>query len=175
MIVALQEDINTISFHKELMLQQETLLEDDGELIEYYENMIPFDMPLEGILRNMAIECIVKRGVPPKVYSKICQDIVFTYGIKHIVSLTHLANLGIFYETKSQKEPFPYSDLKNELKLISKGKIDHSNPQDTSFAYGGYTPIAYSLPHAVLNSLRTPSGTGGGSSKRDSRCCPVIQ
>ncbi len=46
MIVALQEDINTISFHKELMLQQETLLDEDSELIEYYENMIPFDMPL---------------------------------------------------------------------------------------------------------------------------------
>jgi hypothetical protein len=105
--------------------------------------MIPFDIPLENIIKNMAIQCIVNKGVPPKVYSKICDDIVFTFGLKHIVSLTHLANLGIFYEAKSQKEPFPYSDLKKELKLISEAQIDHSNPQDTSFAYGGYTPIAY--------------------------------
>ena len=124
------------------MLQQQTLLEKDSELIEYYENMIPFDLPLETILKNMAIQCIVNRGVPPKVYSKICEDVVFTYGMKHIVSLTHLANLGIFFEAKSQKEPFPYADLKKELKLISEAQIDHSNPQDTSFAYGGYTPVA---------------------------------
>lgn len=157
------------------MLQQEALDDDECELIEYYENMIPFDIPLESILRNMAIECIVKKGVPPKVYSKICNDIVFTYGIKHIVSLTHLANLGIFFESKSMKEPYPYADIKNELKLIGKAKIDHSNPQDTSFAYGGYTPVAYYFPHSEQDSSRMPSETDGDSSKRALRCCLEIQ
>ena len=59
-----------------------------------------------------------------------------------MVSLTHLANLGIFYEAGSLKEIYPYSDIRKELKLISDQPIDHTNPQDTSFAYGGYVPVA---------------------------------
>lgn len=81
--------------------------------------MIAFDAPIENIIKNMAIQCIVNKGVPPKIYSRICDDICFTHGMKHVVSLTHLANLGIFYEAKSVKEPYLYSDIKKELKLIS--------------------------------------------------------
>lgn len=104
--------------------------------------MIPFDIPLENIIKNMAIQCIINKGVHRKVYAKICEDICLTHGIQHIVSLTHLANLGLFYEAGTIKEPFLYSELKKEMKLISDAGIDHSNPQDASFAYGGYIPIA---------------------------------
>jgi hypothetical protein len=50
--------------------------------------------------------------------------------------------LGLFYEAGTIKEPFLYSELKKEMKLLSDAGIDHSNPQDASFAYGGYIPIA---------------------------------
>jgi hypothetical protein len=90
----------------------------------------------------MSIQSIVNKGVHYKTYARICDDICFTYGMQHITSLTHLANLGIFYESKSIREPYPFAELKKELKLTSEAAIDHANPQDTSFAYGGYIPIA---------------------------------
>lgn len=42
-----------------------------------------------------------------------------SYGLPFIVSLTNLANLGLFYEAGSIKEPYPFAELKKELKLIS--------------------------------------------------------
>ena len=89
----------------------------------------------------MALQCIIEKGINKKTYARICEDIVFTYGMQHILSLTNLANLGLFYAEGSINSPFNFSDLKKELKLISDAPINHENPGDTSFAYGGYTPI----------------------------------
>ena len=98
-------------------------------------------MPLENIIKNMAVQSIMNKGVHRKVYGKICEDICFTHGLKHIISMTHLANLGIFYESGSLREIYPYSDIRKELKLISDEPINHAAPQDASFAYGGYVPV----------------------------------
>jgi hypothetical protein len=67
----------------------------------------------------MSIQSILNKGIHKKVYGKICEDICFTHGMNFIVSLTHLANLGLFYEAGSIKEPFPFGELRKELKLIS--------------------------------------------------------
>lgn len=90
----------------------------------------------------MCIQSIINKGIHKKVYGKICEDICITHGFNLLAALTHLANLGLFYESGSIKEPYPFTELKKELKLISDSAIDHANPQDTSFAYGGYIPIA---------------------------------
>ena len=57
----------------------------------------------------MSIQSLADKGVHRKTYSKICEDIVYTYGPEHIVSLTNLAKLGFFYESGSSKEPFPFT------------------------------------------------------------------
>jgi len=49
------------------------------------------------------LQSIIDKGVNKKIYGRICEDICLTYGIQHIVSLTHLANLGLFYEQGSIK------------------------------------------------------------------------
>jgi len=67
----------------------------------------------------MAIQSIIGKGVHRKIYGKICEDICITHGIQHIISLTNLANMGIFYESGTVKEPYPFIELKKELKLIS--------------------------------------------------------
>lgn len=123
------------------MLQQKTLLEKESEIVDYYENCIPFDFPIENIIKNFCIQSIVNKGIHRKVYGKLCEDICLTHGINFIATLTHLANLGLFYEAGSIKEPYPFVDLRKELKLIGEHPIDHTHPQDTSFAYGGYIPV----------------------------------
>ena len=120
LVTILQEDIKSIRFNKELILQQNTLVsEKESELVEYYENCISFDWPIENILKNMCIQSIVNKGIHKKIYGKLCEDICISHGIEFIVSLTRLANLGLFYEAGSIKEPYPFSELKKELKLIS--------------------------------------------------------
>lgn len=77
----LQEDIKSIRFSKEHYLQQSCLLNKGTDLVEYFENCIPFDFPLENILKNMAIESIINKGIHRKIYSRVCEDICLTYGM----------------------------------------------------------------------------------------------
>lgn len=74
-----------------------------------------------------------------------------TYGTEQVITLTNLARMGLFYEQGSIKEYYPFADIKKELRLISENPINHENPSDTSFAYGGYTPVMYAFSNVGLN------------------------
>jgi len=73
----------------------------------------------------MALQCIIEKGINKKTYAKICEDVVFTYGMQHILSMTNLANLGLFYPEGSVNTNYNFSDIKKELKLISDAQINH--------------------------------------------------
>ena len=103
--------------------------------------MIAFEVPLPKIIRSICLQNIVDKGIHRKIYSRICEDIVMTFGGEHIISLTNLAKLGLFYEQGSKDNSYPFHDIKKELRLISDEQINHENPHDPSFAYGGYCPL----------------------------------
>lgn len=73
----------------------------------------------------MALQCIIEKGINKKAYARICEDIVFTYGMQHILSMTNLSNLGLFYPEGSNITNYSFSDIKKELKLISDAQINH--------------------------------------------------
>ena len=73
----------------------------------------------------MCLQCLVDKGVNRKIYNRICEDIVLTYGMQHIISMTNLANLGLFYEQGAYNNPFNFNEIKKELRLISEDKINH--------------------------------------------------
>lgn len=60
----------------------------------------------------MCLQSIIDRGVSRKMYGRICDDIVTTYGGEHIISLTNLAKLGLFYEQGSRDYYYPFADIK---------------------------------------------------------------
>ena len=60
----------------------------------------------------MSVQSIVSKGIHKKVYGKICEDICISYGFNFIPALSHLANLGLFYEAGSIKEPYPFAELR---------------------------------------------------------------
>lgn len=65
--------------------------------------MIAFEVPLPKVLRSMCLQSIIDRGINKKHYGRICDDICTTYGEEHIVSMSNLAKLGLFYEQGTQK------------------------------------------------------------------------
>jgi hypothetical protein len=67
----------------------------------------------------MILQSIIDKGVHRKVYGKLCEDLVFTYGMQHVISLTNLSRLGLFYEQGAVNTNYNFSDIKKELKLIS--------------------------------------------------------
>lgn len=74
--------------------------------------MIPFETPLPKVLRSMCLQSILDRGISRKLYGRICDDIVMTYGGEQIISLTNLAKLGLFYEQGSREVHYPFNDIK---------------------------------------------------------------
>lgn len=78
-------------------------MDKDREIVEYFENMIAFEAPLAKVLRSMCLQSIIDRGIHKKYYGRICDDIASTYGEEHIITMTNLARLGLFYEQGAQK------------------------------------------------------------------------
>lgn len=126
-------------------------MDKEKDVIEYFENLIAFEVPLPKILRSMCLQCIIDKGVNKKVYARICDDIAITYGAEHIVSMSNLARTGLFFDQGNREANFSFNDIKKELKLINDDSINHENPSDPSFAYGGYCPILYFLPDLAPN------------------------
>jgi hypothetical protein len=53
-------EMKTISFYKEVSMMQRCIIGDAGkEIPEYYENLIPFGLPLEKVLRPLCVYSIV--------------------------------------------------------------------------------------------------------------------
>ena len=84
-------------------MQQECIQEISKDIVEYCENLIPFEVPLEKVLRSMCLQSLIDKGVHKKFYGRICEDIVMTYGGQQIISLTNLAKLGLFYEKGTKR------------------------------------------------------------------------
>jgi hypothetical protein len=104
--------MKTIDFNKELFLQHRFLLEEEKSIVEYFENYIPFEVPLPKVLRFMCLQSIIDKGISKKHYGRICDDIVMTYGAEHIISLTSLSKMGLFYEQGSKENCYPFSEIK---------------------------------------------------------------
>lgn len=77
--------------------------EGSNDIVEYFENLIPFEVPLEKVLRSMCLQSIIDKGIHRKFYHRICEDIAMTYGGEQIISLFNLAKLGLFYEKGSKR------------------------------------------------------------------------
>lgn len=78
------------------MMQRCIMGNGDKEILEYGENMIPFGLPLEKLMRTMCLYSLVEKGVPKKTYKQICMDVVQCYGPEAIVSLSNMSRLGVF-------------------------------------------------------------------------------
>ena len=87
--------------------------------------MIAFELPLEKILRSMCLQSIIDKGIHRKIYPRVCEDIAITYGTEQVITMTNLAKMGLFYEQGAVKDPYQFSDVKKELKLISDTHINH--------------------------------------------------
>lgn len=134
------------------MVQRCTMGEGEKEIPEYYENLICFGQPLEKILRPLCVYSMVEKGVHKKLFKPLVTEITHCYGPESVITLTSLSKLGMFNEQGSL--PFPqfqnnFNELKKEFKLISRETINHDDPRDIGFAYGGYTPVTVKLVEQI--------------------------
>ncbi len=149
-IDAVLKAIKEISFQKEFIMEQRAIVGGrDKELLEYCDALTSFTPPLHKLLRELAFACQVSRGFPAKQFRQLMVDIAQCYGLKSILSLHNLAKVGLLQEREAGTV-LPYEDIRKELKLISGEEINHANPRDIAFAYGGYTPITCKLAQEAV-------------------------
>lgn len=140
-------------FNKSLEIQQ-NLLADTMDLKTIHlmiENMIGQGASLATVLRLLAIECLCNGGIKPKELTYLKQEILQSYGYKHILTLQTMERVGLIFP-RSPSVPNNFPSLRRSLNLISDQQQELSTePTDTTFAYSGYAPLSVRLVQCVVD------------------------
>jgi len=110
--------------------------------IEYIEEMINNQQPIEKTIRLLSLLSSVSGGIKAKSYEFFRKEIVQTYGYQHIITLDNLSKVGLFKKYDKTKNPYPA--VRKALKLIV-DDVDEHSPNDISYVYSGYAPISVRL------------------------------
>ena len=100
-----------------------------------------------NILRILCLESIIHGGIRYKFYEQFEKDFLNTYGYKNIFLWKNLEKIGVL---KTQDNNLFYSTALADLNLIF-SDVDVINPNDSSYAYGGYCPIIIRLIEKVFS------------------------
>jgi len=109
--------------------------------MDYLEELINKQEPIEKVLRLMVLLSLTNGGIKQKNYEFFKREIVQTYGFEYVFVLNNLEKLQLF---KKQEGKNNYNVLRKQLNLIVED-TDENNPTDISFVYSGYAPMSVRL------------------------------
>lgn len=115
-------------------------------LHQFYENEIAKKGDEVNLLRILCIESLVQKSIKKSFYDKIKREFINTYGFQEIFLLSNLEKAKIL----RCNNDYSYDSMNSKLKLIYE-KVDIYNPNDSSYAYGGYSPITIRLIEAMIS------------------------
>jgi hypothetical protein len=99
------------------------------------------------ILKIICLLSIIHGGIRYRIYEQLKKDFLNVYGYKDIFLWNNLEKMEIL---KTQDSNYFYSVANTDLQLIYED-IDVNNPNDSSYAYGGYCPIFIRLIEKAFN------------------------
>ena len=125
-----------------LNFEQSMLVGDYPEkLNDFIEDEIGKKADKYNILKIICLESIIQGGIRYRIYDQLKKDFLNVYGYKDIFLWHNLEKMEIL---KTQDSNYYFSVANTDLKLIFE-EIDVNNPNDSSYAYGGYCPICVRL------------------------------
>ncbi len=125
-----------------LNFEQSMLVGDLPEILnDFIEDEIGKKADKYNLLKIICLESIIHGGIRYRVYDQIKKDFLTVYGYKDIFLWHNLEKMEIL---KTQDSNYFYSAANTDLKLIYE-EIDFYNPNDSSYAYSGYSPICIRL------------------------------
>ncbi len=125
-----------------LLFEQGLLIgELPNELHNFYESQIGKKSDKELILRLLCLESLVQSGIKSKFYDDFKRDFFNIYGQQEIFLWNNLEKMNIL---KKEDRKYIYYKANKGLNLISEN-VNLMEPNDTSYAYGGYSPISVKL------------------------------
>ena len=125
-----------------LNFEQSMLVGDYPEkLNDFIEDEIGKKADKYNILKIICLASIIHGGIRYRFYEQIKKDFLAVYGYKDIFLWHNLEKMEIL---KTQDSNYFFSAAKNDLNLIYE-EFDPINPNDSSYAYSGYSPICIRL------------------------------
>ena len=94
-----------------------------------------------NLLRILCLECAIRSGIKNKILEQIKKDFLNIYGYDKLFLLKNLEKVGLLKVPDNQNF---YNEANKKLQLIF-GNVDLNEPNDTSYAYIGYTSILIRL------------------------------
>ena len=134
---------------RRLQLEQ-TLLSGDKDCVELLHDYYDMEMTRKGdpyeLMKLFCLENQVFGGIKGKYFDSFKNDFLLTYGQKLFFLFKNLEELKILNKDGKSKL---YQTLLEKLNLIN-FNVDINNPNDTSFVFGGFSPISIRLIELAL-------------------------
>ncbi|XP_060558501.1 vacuolar protein sorting-associated protein 33A-like isoform X2 [Ruditapes philippinarum] len=137
----IKDGTDTDEFMECLRCQQELYKgEETDKVNQYIDDCIGRREPLLKVLRLLCIQSFCNNGLKPKVFEYYKREIVQTYGLQHLVTLTNLERVGMLRLHTNRS----YQTVRKSLKLTVED-VNEMAPNDISYVYSGYAPLSVRL------------------------------
>lgn len=154
---ALQTHVNLAAHIKQMTTEDEYMqqlkAEDEitagssGNTLEYIEDLIDDQKPIELVLRLMCLFSLANNGIRAKQLDHLKKAVTQMYGFEHVMTLCGLEQAGLL-RYQGGKSLWP--QVKKSFNLfVDESEVD----KDISYAYSGYAPLSIRLVQ-VIKSLQ---------------------
>ena len=115
--------------------------ESNNKIFDFIDDEISKKADEYNLLRILCLECAIRSGIKNKILEQIKKDFLNIYGYDKLFLLKNLEKVGLLKVPDNQNF---YNEANKKLQLIF-GNVDLNEPNDTSYAYIGYTSILIRL------------------------------
>ena len=115
--------------------------ETNNKLFDFIEDEMSKKADKYNLLRILCLENAIHSGIKNKTLEQIKKDFLNTYGYQDLFLWRNLEKVEMLKPLDSQNF---YIEANKKLQLIF-GNVDLNEPNDTSYAYIGYSPIIIRL------------------------------
>ena len=115
--------------------------ESNNKIFDFIDDEMGKKADKYNLLRILCLECAIHSGIKTKILEQIKKDYLNIYGYQDLFLIKNLEKVGMLKVLDSQNF---YSDANKKLQLIF-GNVDLNEPNDTSYAYLGYSSIIIRL------------------------------
>ena len=164
----------TAPFRKSVQMEHEIILQADSTTVDYVDELIHRNEPLNKVLRLLCLMSLVNQGLKPKVYEQVRESLMLSYGIPQIMSAFYnLERVGLL--TRQSGGLLAAAGLVGPLAQLTQANrpifanmrkncrlwVDDLNermPDDIAYVYSGYAPLMLRVLEDMIKMWDAPPG-----------------
>ncbi|KRX00184.1 Sec1-like protein [Pseudocohnilembus persalinus] len=141
----------SIQFVREQEIQKQILLQTEEynykNILDYIDLQCAIEAPIENVFRLLTLLNQFENGIKAKEYDRIRRSILTAYGFDKLVTLDLFAQCNLIRKGDGSKSI--QEKIIRKFNLLDP-EVDINNPQDTSYVFGGFSPLIARLVEQIL-------------------------